>query len=170
MPETTPTAELSAGFSAPDATARPWSEVVAVLTDAEIFWLATVRADGRPHVTPLPGVWDGGALHVSIGAHEQKARNLAGEPRCVPTTGANRLHEGMDVVVEGTARRVTDRPRLEQLAALWLSKLGWPFEVEDHGFRDGAGREGLVFAVAPDKVLAFGKGDPISQTRYRFAR
>ncbi|WP_281180785.1 hypothetical protein [Nocardia lijiangensis] len=24
------------------------------------------------------------------------------------------------------------------------------------------------FGVAPDKVLAFGKGEPFSQTRYRF--
>jgi hypothetical protein len=25
-----------------------------------------------------------------------------------------------------------------------------------------------VFAVAPAKILAFGKGEPFSQTRYRF--
>jgi hypothetical protein len=41
------------------------------------------------------------------------------------------------------------------------------WRVGDEAFRDGAGRTGLVFAVAPDKVLAFGK-NPYTQARYRF--
>jgi hypothetical protein len=71
------------------------------------------------------------------------------------------------VVVEGTAALVTDPARLQQLAALWKSKLDWDFEVTDNGFCDPAGRLGLVFGVTPAKVLAFGK-NPYSQTRYRF--
>ena len=47
-------------------------------------------------------------------------------------------------------------------AALWKSKLDWPFEVGDGAFHDGAGRTGLVFGVKPTKVLAFGKGEPFS--------
>ena len=47
------------------------------------------------------------------------------------------------------------------------AKLDWDFEVIDGGFRDPAGRLGLVFGVTPAKVLAFGK-NPYSQTRYRF--
>ena len=168
MTEYEPTAELSAGFSSPDATPRPWSEVVDVLTRSEMFWLSSVRGDGRPHVTPLPAIWLDGALHICTGDAEQKSRNIQSEPRCVLTTGTNELRSGLDVVVEGVARRVTDRPLLERLAALWQSKLDWPFEVGDDGFRDGAGRTGLVFGVTPTKVLAFGKGEPFSQTRYTF--
>ena len=93
--------------------------------------------------------------------------NLGREPRCVLSAGANRLREGLDVVVEGTAIPVTDEDRLRTLAALWKERLDWDFSVEDGAFRDGADRRGLVFAVAPDKVLAFGKG-PYTQTRYRF--
>jgi hypothetical protein len=132
-----------------------------------MFWLSTVRTDGRPHVTPLPAIWDQGALHICTGDQEQKARNLEAEPRCVLTTGTNELHSGLDVVVEGTAGRVTDTDRLGQLAALWKAQLDWTFEVGDDTFRDGDGRRGLVYAVVPSKVLAFGK-DPYSQTRYRF--
>jgi hypothetical protein len=62
---------------------------------------------------------------------------------------------------------VTDPARLQRLAALWKSKLDWDFKVTDGGFRDPAGRRGLVFGVTPAKVLAFGK-NPYSQTRYRF--
>jgi predicted pyridoxine 5'-phosphate oxidase superfamily flavin-nucleotide-binding protein len=163
-----PTTELHSAFSEPGAQAPPWADVLDVLTNSEMFWLSSVRRDGRPHVTPLPTIWLDGALHFCTGDAEQKSRNLLRDRRCVLTTGTNALRGGVDVVVEGTAVRVTDRDRLASLAALWKSKLDWDFQVGDDAFRDGDGRTGLVFAVRPGKVLAFGK-DPYSQTRYRFA-
>jgi general stress protein 26 len=168
MPETAPTAELNEGFSEPGAVAPPWAEVAAVLSGSEMFWLSTVRRDGRPHVTPLPAIWLDGVLHICTGSHEQKARNLESDPRCVLSAGANQFRSGLDAVVEGTAAQVTEPERLQKLAALWKSKLDWDFEVIDGGFRDPGARTGLVFAVTPEKVLAFGK-NPYSQTRYRFA-
>lgn len=167
MPHVEPTTELHAGFSEPGAVARPWADVVEVLSQSEMFWLSTVRGDGRPHVTPLPAIWLDGTLHFCTGAGEQKSRNLEGNRHCVLTTGTNALRSGLDVVVEGDAVRVTDRARLGQLAALWKSKLDWDFEVASDGFRDPEGRRGLVFGVAPAKVLSFGK-QPYTQTRYRF--
>lgn len=164
---TAPTAELNEGFSQPDAAPRPWSDVVEVLARSEIFWLSTVRADGRPHVTPLPAIWHDDLLHFCAGGHEQKTKNLLTDPRCAITTGTNKLRSGLDVVVEGTAVRVTDTATLTTLAALWWEQLDWPFEVGEDAFRDGAGRDGLVFAVHPRKVLAFGK-EPFTQTRFRF--
>jgi general stress protein 26 len=147
-----------------------------VLEDAEMFWLSTVRRDGRPHVIPLPAMWLDGALHFCTGSEEQKAKNLAANPRCVLTTGTNRFRSGLDVVVEGHASRVTDEELLTRLAAMWQNKLGWPYEVVDGAFRDltaeaddtGAQPEAYVFALVPTKILAFGKGEPFSQTRYRF--
>lgn len=72
---------------------------------------------------------------------------------------------------------MTDPSLLTRLAAMWESKLDWPFEVVDGAFRERASDGGdeaaepntaHVFAVAPTKVLGFGKGEPFSQTRYRF--
>ena len=166
MAEIEPVAQLNEGFSQPGAAAPPWPEVARVLSMTEMFWLSTVRRDGRPHVTPLPAIWDDGRLHFCSGSAEQKTKNLAANPRCVLTTGTNTLRSGLDVVVEGTAVRVTDPAQLRRLAALWKSKLDWDFEVTDGGFLDPAGRTGLVFGVNPAKVLAFGKS-PYSQTRYR---
>jgi general stress protein 26 len=168
MLEIEPRAELNAGFSSSGATARPWAEVVEVLSTAEMFWLSTARRDGRPHVTPLPAIWLDGVLHFCAGAYEQKAKNLEVNASCILTTGTNQLRSGLDVVVEGVAARVTDQAKLQRLAALWKSKLDWQFEVGDGAFRDGAGRTGLVFGLRPSKVLAFGKGEPFSQTRYVF--
>src|SRR5688572_26609160 len=68
-----PTAELDPRFSSEGATALPWPDVVEALERAEMFWLSTVRGDGRPHVTPLPAMWLDGRLHVCTGPGEQKA-------------------------------------------------------------------------------------------------
>jgi general stress protein 26 len=164
-----PMAELVQQFSEEGAIPRPWSEVVGVLEGSEMFWLSTTRRDGRPHVTPLPAMWRGGRLHFCTGAGEQKAKNLESNAACVLTTGTNTFRAGLDVVVEGPAERVTDNGELRQLAAMWKAKLDWDFEVGDGVFRDPGGAiEALVFGVAPTKVLAFGKGSPYSQTRYRF--
>jgi general stress protein 26 len=162
-----PTAHLVEEFSDPGATAQPWSEVVAVLESSEMFWLSTVRRDGRPHVAPLPAMWLDGKLHFCTGAHEQKAKNIEANPHCALTTGTNSYRSGLDVVVEGTAARVTDSGMLARLARLWDDKLGWTFEVGDGVFLDTAapGHSALVFAVTPSKALAFRKA-PYSQTRY----
>lgn len=167
MPETEPIVELNEGFSEPGAAARPWAEVADVLSKSEMFWLSTVRRDGRPHVTPLPAIWLDGTLHFCAGSHEQKAKNLESNPRCILTTGTSQLRSGLDVVVEGTAARVTDTAQLQRLAAMWKSKLDWDFEVTGEVFGDADGRQGLVFGVTPVKVLSFGKS-PYTQTRYRF--
>ena len=164
---TEPIVEFNGGFSEPDAGPVPWADVAAVLTTSEMFWLSTVRRDGRPHVTPLPAIWDDGRLHFCTGDQEQKSVNLRHNPHCVLTTGTNRLRSGLDVIVEGEAVRVTDRSRLLHLAALWKSKLDWNYRVGEDTFGDEAGRTALVFALRPAKVLSFGKS-PYTQTRYRF--
>lgn len=162
-----PVTELDERFSDPGATATTWASAREALEAAQLSWVSTVRADGRPHVTPLVAVWLDGALHFCTGPGEQKAVNLAGNPHVVVTTGCNQWDRGLDVMVEGEARRVTDRATLERLAAAWATKWdgSWQYEVADEGFRHGAGFA-HVFAVEPAKVLAFGKG-PFSHTRHR---
>jgi len=34
-----------------------WRQVSDALAAAELYWLTTVRKDGRPHITPLIGAW-----------------------------------------------------------------------------------------------------------------
>lgn len=76
----------------------------------------------------------------------------------------------LPAVVEGRAGRVTDERLLQRLAGMWNEKLDWPFEAVDGGFRETSSEgHGVahVFAVTPTKVLAFGTGEPFSQTRFR---
>lgn len=162
------TPEIDPRFSDPDATPTPWETVRRAIETAELFWISTVRADGRPHVTPLPAVWHDGALYFCTGAAEQKARNLARNPSCSLTTGTNAWKAGLDVVVEGAAEQITDDELLHVLARAWESKYhgDWRFDVVDGAFRHEAGTA-LVFAVVPVKVLAFAKGE-FAQTRFLF--
>ena len=166
-----PSTTLDSRFSDPDARATSWDETRRALADAELFWVSTVRQDARPHITPLVAVWLDEAIHFCTGATEQKAVNIARNPHVILMTGCNRWDEGLDVVVEGEAVRVTDQAQLERLAEAWATKWDrrWQYEVGDGVFRHSYPVQGeaLVFAVVPEKILAFAKGS-FSQTRHRF--
>jgi hypothetical protein len=86
---------------------------------------------------------------------------------CVLATGTNSYRSGIDVVVEGTAGRVSDHDTLARLAAMWKDRLDWVFAVGDGRLpRHRLPRDiRLVFAVTPSKILAFSNA-PYSQTRY----
>ncbi len=165
-----PVPEQDIRFGDPESPPTPWAEALRALETAELFWISTVRSDGRPHVTPLPAVWHDDRLHFCTGPAEQKAVNLNRNPQVALTTGTNRWKEGLDLVVEGSAVQVTDDARLRTLADLWRSKYqgDWAFEVDEGMFHEDGG-SAVVFEVAPTKVLAFAKGR-FAQTRYRFLR
>ena len=164
-----PTTKIDPRFSDPNAEAAPWSDVAGALERAELYWLTTVRADGRPHVTPLVGVMHDGVVHFCTGLREQKARNLEHSAFVAVTTGVNAWAQGMDVVVEGSVERITDPATLQALADAYVAKYGeaWRFEVEGDGFKSEGGGPAAVFRVAPSKVMAFAK-DPHAQTTFRF--
>ncbi|MEA2294653.1 MAG: hypothetical protein QOE86_2292 [Solirubrobacteraceae bacterium] len=164
-----PTTTMDRRFSEPDSGPTPWADALGALSRAELYWLTTVRADGRPHVTPLIGVADDEAICFCTGLREQKARNLEHNAEVALTTGTNRWAQGLDVVVEGTAARVTDRVVLQRIADAYVAKYGsqWEFEVGDGVF--GAGPDAAaVFRIEAAKVMAFAK-EPHAQTTYRFA-
>lgn len=166
---TQPNGRVDTRFSSEEAPATPWPDARAVLEQAEIFWCSTVRAHGRPHVTPLIAVWLDAALHICTGPQEQKARNIESNPHIVVMTGNNAFGEGLDVVVEGDAIRVSDDGRLRRIADAYESKYGaeWRFIVRDGAFEHGPGRA-LVFEIPPTAVFAYARGASYSQTRFDF--
>jgi pyridoxamine 5'-phosphate oxidase-like protein len=109
----------------------PWSRPLDVLvTDTSTvdltFFVATVRPDGRPHSAGVGAIWVDGALYFTSGPGTRKSRNLAANPACSVSV---RLR-GIDLVLEGEARRITDPTTLERLADVYRSG-GWPASVED---------------------------------------
>ncbi|MDT7551724.1 MAG: hypothetical protein QOI16_260 [Pseudonocardiales bacterium] len=157
--------------------APAWEDVERLLADAQLYWIITVRRDGRPHAVPLVGVWHDGAFFFCTGTQEQKHLNLEANAHVAVTTGstgAGGWGTGKDVVIEGTAVRVTDADALQALAAAWFAKYGkdWEFEVRGQEFvelsNSGGSTEGgaWVYRVDMAKVMAF--GDNHGQTTYRF--
>ena len=60
-----PVTTVDERYSDVSAVATEWEESARALRTAELFWLTTVRVDGRPHVTPLVAVWaDGPCIFV----------------------------------------------------------------------------------------------------------
>ena len=165
-----PVTDLDARFSQPDAVATDWDQTRRALEDAQLFWIATVRADGRPHVTPLVAVWLDDAIYFATGAGEQKAVNLRINQNVILMTGCNEWERGLDVVVEGEAVPVIDESVLKRLAEAWERKWDgrWHYEVHEGGFRhEGNVDAVVVFSVKPTKVFAFARGT-FGQTRHRF--
>lgn len=78
--------------------------------------------------------------------------------------------DGLDVVVEGDAERVTEPAKLRRVADAYGAKYDEPFHftIGDGAFLNGGGGEAFVYEVAPVKAFGFGKGDSFSQTRWRF--
>src|SRR3954454_18673234 len=132
------TGKIDPRYGDPSASVPPWAVIERLLTDAQLYWIITVRADGRPHAAPVVGVWQDAAFAFCTGSTEQKQRNLEANGRVAVTTGstgAKGWNSGKDVVVEGTAVRVTDPAALQGLAAAWGAKYG-------EGWGGGGGRGG----------------------------
>ena len=171
MTEHQPVTELSP-FSSEGAVATEWAQGLGDLRSAELYWLTTVRPDGRPHVTPLIAIWLDGAMYFTTGADERKAKNLAQNAHCILMTGRNTL-DGLDLVVEGEASEVSDTAELRAVADTYESKYGRHF-TSPEGTWFGLGdsiRTGdvLVYRVTPSTAFGFGKGKSFSQTRWRFS-
>ncbi|MFD0851385.1 pyridoxamine 5'-phosphate oxidase family protein, partial [Actinomadura adrarensis] len=93
--------------------ALPWSRALdgleAALSLMETAqFLGTVSPDGRPHSAGVGGLWQDGTIYFTSGPGTRKARHLTVNPAC---TFSVRL-PGIDLVLEGEARQITDRETL----------------------------------------------------------
>jgi general stress protein 26 len=167
-----PLVEACPEFGNPGAEPIPWERTRAVMADAPLYWVTTVRPDGRPHATPLLGVWVDGTACFCTGREERKALNLSANPHCAMSTGDNALEGGPDVVVEGTGAPVDDPAALDRIASAYEEKYGPAVTAEGgtwFGLPDAVRGSGvLVVRVTPVKAFAFGKAPVFSQTRYTF--
>jgi general stress protein 26 len=167
-----PTSErIDRRYSDERAQAVPWTDAEARLAAAEIAWVVTVRPDGRPHATPMVPVVHDGKVYFHTGTTEVKYANLRANPHVLVLAGDTAWDRGLDVTVEGTAVPVTDDALLRRLAELYRGRWDgrWQLDVQDGAATSGMPDTQLaIFEVAPDKAYGHAKGDPFSQTNYRF--
>ncbi len=115
--------------------------------------LATVRADGRPHVAPIWYHLDGETFVFTTGEDTVKGRNMRRDGRVSLCIDDERPPFHF-VIVEGVATLTVDDPDL----LLWATRLGGRYmgeeEAEAFGRRNAVPGE-LLVRVAPTKVLAY---------------
>jgi hypothetical protein len=129
-------------------------------------WLVTVRDDGRPHIVPVGAAWHDGKFYFSSGPGTQKSTNLAREPRCSMAVGAR----GVDISLEGEARRITDESKLKELAGLFSD---WQPQVRDGAFYHDYSAQSAgpppwyVYEFTAQTVFGFTTAEPHGATRWR---
>jgi PPOX class probable F420-dependent enzyme len=121
--------------------------------------LATVRADGRPHIAP---VWydldDDGSVVFNTGESTVKGRNLTRDPRAALCVDDERPPFRF-VVLEGMVELSDD---LEQVRR-WATRIGGRYmgadRAEEYGARNGVPGEMVVRLRATHVLSAFDVAD-----------
>ncbi|MEU5204477.1 PPOX class F420-dependent oxidoreductase [Kribbella sp. NPDC020789] len=114
--------------------------------------LATVRADGRPHLAPVWFVLDGDEVVFNTGAATVKGRNLARDGRIALCVDDDRPPFAY-VILEGRAQLSEDPGELRHWAARIGARYMGEDRAEEFGARNGVPGE-LLVRVRVDKVLA----------------
>lgn len=154
----------------------PWSRPRDLLASGPLGpetaqFLGTCRPDGRPHSAGIGCAWHDGDLYFTSGPATRKSRNLAANPAC---TLSIRL-AGIDLVLEGEATRVLDRPALEVVSAIYR-QAGWPASVEGDAFTapfsaPSAGAPPWhLYRFTFHTVVGVASVEPYGATRWRFER
>ena len=135
-----------------------WSHLTERMAEAQNYWVCTVSPDGRPHATPVWGIWLDDRLYFGGGPQTRRSRNLAGNPAvCV------HLESGSDVIIlHGDAQqlRSPDRSLVTQLIEISRKKYGYAPKPEEY-------EAPQAYVLRPRWALAW-KQFPKDATRWRF--
>jgi PPOX class probable F420-dependent enzyme len=116
--------------------------------------LATTRADGRPHITPI---WydldDDGTIVFNTNADTVKGRNIRRDGRVSLCVQDDRPPFSF-VTVSGRARSSDDLDDVRSWAARIGGRYMGAHRAEEFGARNGVPGE-LVVRVTPDHVVAY---------------
>lgn len=133
------------------------------------WWLATIDADGAPHVAGVGGFWDRDALWFQTGLTTRKGRNLARDPRCTVSLATDQF----DLVIEGTATVVEDPDEVAAFVRVAVDG-GWPARVDASGTAVTADFSAPsagpppwhVFRLTPRRAMALALEEPGGATRW----
>jgi hypothetical protein len=115
--------------------------------------LATVRADGRPHVAPVwYDVEDGGVIVFNTGESTVKGRNLRRDPRASICVDDDRPPFSF-VLVEGVVELGDDLDDVRNWATRIARRYMGDDRAEEYGARNGVAGE-LVARLRPERVVS----------------
>jgi len=107
----------------------PWSHVIDRMTQALHYWICTVDPPGRPHVTPVDGIWLEDKLYFGGSPKTKRNRNLAGNPAV-----SVHLDSSDDVVIlhGKVSLQTPDHNLVVQLSKASAAKYGYGPNPEDY--------------------------------------
>jgi F420H(2)-dependent biliverdin reductase len=124
---------------------NPTPEIEARLGAERNIWLATVRANGTPHLVPIWFVWWNNQAWICTSPRSVKARNMGRQPHVMFS-----LENGdKPALAEGVATRV-EAPFPVELAAAFKTKFGWDINTDSD--------YGAVFAIEVSRWLSWTTG------------
>ena len=111
----------------PPEQALPWETAERWLEEAQYYWLATTRRDGRPYSAPLWAVWYDGGLYFTTTAETSTGKNLAAGSLAVAHT-----ESGAEVVMlEGEATRLAPEDVPAIVVDAYEEKYDWRMDPAD---------------------------------------
>lgn len=136
-----------------------WSEVSAKVREAPMYWMSSVRPDGRPHLVPRDGLWVDDRLWYGGSPATVHNRNVA-ENRSVSFG----IGEGLQaVIVEG----VVDHLKVDGDLATLIAEESFR-KYPQYGKQDPEGYStGGVWRITPRRVMAW-FNFPTDATRFTF--
>ncbi len=141
----------------------PWSHVSDRMAQAKVYWVSTVSPDGRPHATPVDGIWLDERLYFGGSAKTRRHRNLAANPAaCIHLESASDV-----IILHGDVQelRNPDHNLAVRLAEASNEKYGYGAKPEDYE-KDTTGQ---TWVFHPRVVIAW---KPLMKdaTRWIFAQ
>jgi Pyridoxamine 5'-phosphate oxidase len=139
--------------------------------DRHTPWLTTINPGGSPHVTLVGIVAVDGVWYFNSGPRTRKSRNIGADPRCVVSIATHLF----DLVVEGSASRVTDAAELRRVAAAFAEQ-GWPAQVRgdaltaEYSAPSAGPPPWHAYRITPATVFAFGTAEPYGATKFDLKR
>lgn len=152
----------------------PWSRAAEALGTGPLgaetaCFLGTVGPDGRPHSAGIGAAVHDGTLFFTSGPGARKTKHLQRHPAVTLST---RL-DGIDVVFEGTAERVTDHDVIEAVTALYAEG-GWPARRDGdaitapYSAQSAGPAPWFLYRLKVDRAIGVGTRAPHGASSWRF--
>jgi hypothetical protein len=141
--------EMPPGYGVPEGEEGllPWQHARERLEKARNYWICTTRPDGRPHSSPVWGVWLGNMLYFDGSPETRRMRNIKANPAV-----SVHLESGDDVLIlEGEAHEIRnpDHTITTRLAEIYAAKYAGYNPSPD------SWDEGGLYAITAYKVIAW---------------
>ena len=135
-----------------------WEEVEGRLKDATVYWIASTRPDGRPHVIPRDGTWVDGGLYYGGSPKTVHNRNIVANPHVVVHIG-----DGQEaIIVEGVVEiEKPTKEKAQRLSDESFAKYPQYGRMEPSMYMEG------VSVLRPRRVLAWTQFTE-NATRFKF--